>query len=197
MTEGTIYKLIIDPMLSGLRSATVDMIPGQLCIIDIACGTGALAFELSENAKHVTGIDVSESMIGTANRAKNKLGIRNTEFMVADATNLGQFNTSEFDLATISLAIHQFDTQVGIQILKELKRISKEVLIVDYTYPLPNKVYGNLIYMIERLAGKNHFSHFKSYQQFGGIDSYLNQLKLVSLKESRKGKAIFSLILCK
>ena len=61
-------------MLSGLRTATAGMIPDQLHIIDIACGTGALAFELSKNTAHVTGIDASESMIITANQAKNKLG---------------------------------------------------------------------------------------------------------------------------
>lgn len=196
MKEGTIYKFMIDPMLSGLRSATANMIPGQLRIIDIACGTGALAFELGKNASYVVGIDAAESMIETAKHTKNKLGIKNAEFLVADATDLSQFNTHEFDVATISLAIHQFDRHTGLQILTELKRISKKTLIVDYACPLPPNYYKPIIWFIERLAGGAHYKNFKAYQKFGGIHSYLNHLKLDSLKESSKGKSIFSLVLC-
>jgi len=197
MTEGTIYKFIIDPMLSGLRTATAGMIPDQLHIIDIACGTGALAFELSKNTAHVTAIDASESMIITANQAKNKLGVQNVTFRVANATDLSPFNTNEFDVATISLAIHQFDTQTGLQILEELKRIAREILIVDYASPLPANYYRHLTLFIEWLAGGDHFRNFKTYQEFGGIDTYLEQLELNAINKSIKGKGIFSLVLCK
>ena len=56
------------------------MIPENLKIIDVACGTGALAFELSKKAQHITGIDASESMVKTANNSKTKFGISNIDF---------------------------------------------------------------------------------------------------------------------
>jgi len=197
MKEGTIYKHIIDPMLSGLRSAAADLIPGQLRIIDIACGTGAMAFELSKNARYVVGIDAAESMIGTAKHTQNKLGIRNTEFIIADAADLNHFNTCEFDVATISLAIHQFDTATGLKILEEMKRIAKEVLIVDYASPLPPNNFKQFIWLIEWIAGGDHYRNFKIYQQFGGISAYLKKLNLQVLKTRSKGKSNFSLVLCK
>lgn len=197
MTEGTIYKLLFDPMLSSLHSATARTIPGQLQILDIACGTGALAFELSKSARYVVGIDTSESMVETAHRTKNKLGIQNTEFIVADATDLSQFSTNEFDVATISLALHQFDTTTGLKILQEMKRIAKEVLIVDYASPLPANAYKPFIWMIEWIAGGNHYKNFKIYQQFGGISAYLKKLNLQVLNTKCKGKSNFYLVLCK
>jgi ubiquinone/menaquinone biosynthesis C-methylase UbiE len=184
-------------MLSGLRGATASMIPDQLRIIDIACGTGALAFELSKNAAHVTAIDVSESMIATANQLKEKRGMQHVTFQVADATDLSSFSTNEFDVATISLAIHQFDTPTGLKILEELKRIARRILIVDYTSPLPANNYKSLTWFIEWMAGGDHFRNFKTYHEFGGIDTYLKQLQLQVIKKTYKGKSIFSLVLCK
>ena len=197
MTEGTFYKFIIDPLLSGLRKDTAKMIPENLQIIDVACGTGALAFELSKKAQHVTGIDASESMVKTANISKTKFGISNLTFKVANATELHQFKKNEFDIATISLAIHQFDTETGLLIINELNRISKKILIIDYACPLPNNLYRNLIFFIEKLAGREHFKNFKTYQEYGGIQAYLNQHKLASIITSEKGKSIFSMVLCK
>lgn len=197
MTEGTIYKFIIDPLLSGLRKAAAKMIPDNLHIIDVACGTGALAFELSRKAHHITAIDTSESMINTANNSKVKLGISNIDFKVADATKLYQFKENEFDIATISLAIHQFDTETGLLILNKLNRISKKILIIDYACPLPDNLYRNLTFFIERLAGREHFKNFKAYQKIGGVQAYLKQHKLASEMASVKGKSIFSLVLCK
>lgn len=196
MSEGIIYKYVIDPILSDLRIATSKLLSEQLNIIDIACGTGALAFELSKKAKSVTGIDNSIGMIKIAQQIQNKLEITNTHFICADAKDLSQFKTKQFDAATISLAIHQFDTQSGLLILKELKRISKEILVIDYNCPLPDNLYKQFTFIIERLAGREHFKHFKAYQKLGGINTYLRQLNLQTTKEKVKGKAIFSLVLC-
>lgn len=196
MTEGKIYKIIIDPLLTSLRATTSNLVPDNLKIIDIACGTGALAIELSKKSHHVLGVDISKSMIQTANKMKRKLNITNAEFMVLDATQFKEFKTKEFDLATISMAIHQFDTNTGIKILSELSRIAKEILIVDYACPIPNVIYNRFIYFIERLAGKEHFRNFKSYQHFGGIYPYLNQLKIKSLREFKEAKSIFYLVYC-
>ncbi len=184
-------------MLSGLRKATTSMIPDQLRIIDIACGTGALAFALCKKASHVTAIDASESMIRKAEQTKEKLGIQNVTFQVADAKDLSSFRSKEFDVAIISLALHQFDTDTGLKLLKDMKRIAKEILIIDYTSPLPANYYKQLIWFIEWIAGGDHFKNFKAYQKFGGIQTYLGQLSLHRTRETKKGKSIFSLLLCR
>lgn len=197
MTEGKIYKIVIDPLLSGLRDATAQLVPDNLNIVDAACGTGALVLELSMKSNHVIGIDVSESMVQTANKIKIEKSIDNVEFILADITQLNNFNTNHFDLATISMAIHQFDTNKGIQALIELKRVAKEILIIDYSCPLPSGYLKQFIYFIERIAGKEHFKNFKTYQKNGGIHMYLEKLKLTLIAHTSYGGSLFSLVHCK
>ena len=197
MIEKNIYKLTIDPLLSGMRRKASLMFMDNLNIIDIGCGTGAFALKLSEKANYVIGIDSSEEMIKVANQTKNKRSIKNAEFVLADASNLKHYESNKFDVASISLAIHQFDRETGLTILKEMKRIAKEVLIIDYACPLPKNIYKSATYFIERLAGKEHYMHFRTYQQYGGIDTYLNQLNLKISKENKANNSIFSMVLCK
>jgi 2-polyprenyl-3-methyl-5-hydroxy-6-metoxy-1,4-benzoquinol methylase len=68
----------------------------SLKILDVGCGTGRHAIELTRRGYNVTGIDLSESQI---NRAKEKAKVENLsiDFQVQDARNL-PFN-SEFDVA--------------------------------------------------------------------------------------------------
>ena len=68
----------------------------SLKILDVGCGTGRHAIELSKRGYHVTGIDLSESQL---KRAKEKAKENNLviDFQCHDARNL-PFN-SEFDVA--------------------------------------------------------------------------------------------------
>ena len=80
-----------------------------------------------------------------------------------------QIEDDEFDLATISLAIHQFSRTTALAILMELKRISSQILIIDYTSPLPGNLYKPLIQLTERIAGKEHTNNFRAFHKNGGI----------------------------
>jgi 2-polyprenyl-3-methyl-5-hydroxy-6-metoxy-1,4-benzoquinol methylase len=68
----------------------------SLKILDVGCGTGRHAIELTKRGYHVTGIDLSESQL---KRAKEKAKENNLviDFQCQDARNL-PFN-SEFDVA--------------------------------------------------------------------------------------------------
>ena len=66
--NGFIYRIFIDPLISGLRKSVADQVEPSHHVIDVACGTGALSFAMAEKAMHVTGIDLSEDMIITAQR---------------------------------------------------------------------------------------------------------------------------------
>jgi len=194
---GSIYKIFIDPILKPLRMEALQLVSENSKIIDIACGTGAFALEMSKKAHQVVGIDLSDSQIRTALKSQKKLKVSNVEFKIKDASDLSEFADKEFDLATISLALHQFPTQVALQIFKEIIRISKEIIIVDYAFPLSPGFYKTSTYAIERIAGKAHYQAFKSYMNNGGTKWYIDAFKLGIDQEISKRKKIFTIIKCK
>jgi ubiquinone/menaquinone biosynthesis C-methylase UbiE len=65
-------------------------------ILDIACGTGALAIELAKIGHQVHGIDISPQMIEKAQ--SKSLGLSNVTFQVMDMRNLAL--EGKFDLCT-------------------------------------------------------------------------------------------------
>ncbi|MCG8401311.1 MAG: class I SAM-dependent methyltransferase [Firmicutes bacterium] len=94
-------------------------------ILDVATGTGTVALALSNltnNTCHITGIDISESMLNSARDNVKQAGLsKNFVFQVASAEEL-PFESNSFDLVTSSLAIHH--TKV-MQVLKEMARVLK------------------------------------------------------------------------
>jgi len=68
----------------------------SLKIIDIGCGTGRHAIELTKRGYHVTGVDLSENQIKRAREKAHEAGVT-IDFQTQDARNL-PFDV-EFDLA--------------------------------------------------------------------------------------------------
>ena len=95
-------------------------------VLDVACGTGSLSIAISEQAAEGKGIDLSEEMIAIANDAANSKGITNVEFLNSDASDLSLYKNDSFDVAVTSMAIHQFDPDLAIRILKEMRRIARQ-----------------------------------------------------------------------
>ncbi|HQP11124.1 MAG TPA: class I SAM-dependent methyltransferase, partial [Candidatus Omnitrophota bacterium] len=65
-------------------------------ILDIGCGTGRHAIELTKRGYHVTGVDLSENQIKRAREKAQEAGVA-IDFQIHDARNL-PFD-GEFDLA--------------------------------------------------------------------------------------------------
>ena len=194
---GSVYKIFIDPILNSLRKKAVRLVDKDSKVIDIACGTGAFALEMSTKAQHILGIDLSESQIRTAVKSQNKLKIDNVNFELRDATDLSMYKDEEFDLATISLALHQFPMSIAKSVFSEMIRISKELIIVDYAFPMPSRFLKTGIYLIERMAGKDHFNGFRSYMEKGGTKAFIEDEKLEITDEISGGKDIFTIIKCR
>ena len=119
--------------------------------------------------------------------------IRNVEFISMDANDLSRFNDKQYDYATISMAIHQFGLEEGMQILKELSRISKEIIIIDYAFPLPGGFPGLAARVIERIAGVEHNRNFKAYMKFGGLPAILKELGHENEYSITRGGSVFDI----
>lgn len=57
-------------------------------IADAGCGTGVLTTMLAEEAKFVTGIDLSSDMLAIASERARELGLKNTQFICQDIKDL-------------------------------------------------------------------------------------------------------------
>ena len=195
--SGIFYGTLVDPLLKGLRKRVLHEIKQGEKVIDIACGTGAQCFTLASKAGQVTGVDLSESMIRFARNKKAKSLFSNLEFTVCDATNLVPFVAIEFDVAILSLALHQFPPDLYKPILSEMKRVAQRIIIVDYAVPLPKNYAGFGSRIAEFMAGVEHNRNFKSYYKRGGINQILPDNGLTIQKTVLIGKGAFQIATCR
>jgi len=189
--KGFFYRIFIDPLLAGPREELLKLINKTDRIVDIACGTGTLAISMAKIAGKVTAIDLDEGLIKYALNRQKKEDLQNLHFEILDASDLSGFCEKEFDIAVTSMAIHQFEPLLAIKILSEMKRIASKVLIVDYNYPLPDTISGEIAYRIEHLAGGDHFRNFKFYNAIGGLKYFMDKAGLTLSSEATRGSGIF------
>ena len=194
--SGGFYSTFVDPVLMKMRKRIADKVEPGKNIIDVACGTGAQVFELASKSEFVVGVDLSDSMINKAFQLKNKNKVENVDFKICNATDLSDFNKSQFDYATMSLALHQFPPELHSFIIDEMKRISQKIIIVDYAVPLPKNIVGYGSKWAEFMAGIEHNRNFKKFYAAGGLNSILpkNNLKITHSEHFAKGA--FQLVIC-
>ena len=193
--NGFIYRIFIDPLISGLRKSVAEHVDPSHRVIDVACGTGALSLAMAEKAMHVTGIDLSEDMIITARRTAQRRGATNVSFELHDASDLSGYKDGEFDLAVTSMAIHQFEAELAIEILAEMKRISGRVIIADYNLNMPAGLSKRIAWGMERMAGGDHYRNFRIYMQNGGAPWFVRQAGMKIVGETVKG-GVFVVLKC-
>ncbi len=194
--SGTFYGVFVDPVLKKLRKRVVCHIePGQT-VLDVACGTGAQVFESAGKAKKAVGFDYSESMIHRAQKSSQKKELPNVEFRIHDATEEWPFSDNQFDVAILSLALHQFSPKSYFVILNEIKRVAARQILIDYAVPLPQNIIGIGSKIAEFIAGREHNRNFKHYSRLGGLREILPKHRLYIEKEEYFAKNAFCLMVC-
>lgn len=192
-----IYSTVIDPMLNTSHARAASLVGEGKNVLDVACGTGALSFMIAGKAVNmVTGIDIDPGMIRISQKRKLKRGVANARFIEMDATDLSMFSEKEFDVALISLALHQFSPDAGLKVLQEMKKVSRSMVIVDYAYPIKAGFYRWFTWIIEWLAGGEHFRNFKRYHKNGGMDTLFDQSRLHVKERFLHGKGTLMVSLC-
>lgn len=182
--DGKLYARVIDPFLKEIRDLISANIESGSTVVDIGCGTGALVFDLAEKCASVTGVELSLKMVEHAKQRRTLTGKTNIFFEHGNASHLPQFRDSQFDYATISMALHEMPRDVRVQVLREAKRIAKTIIIADYAVPLPWNFAGIQMRMAEFFAGPEHFKGFRDVQRTNGIDLLLRECQLSMSHES-------------
>src|SRR5215471_18422739 len=79
-----IRKSYFDDRVTSM--AIEKLLPRNLILADVGCGTGSLTVELARFAEKVIGVDLSEEMLRRARMVAKERQLRNVEFRSVDAT---------------------------------------------------------------------------------------------------------------
>jgi SAM-dependent methyltransferase len=194
--KGFLYRIFIDPMLSGIRIGVTGNISRDNRIIDIACGTGTLAIAMAKTGKSVTGFDFDKELISYASRRITGKNINNVQFRIQDASDMSAYHDKEFDVAVTTMAVHQFEPDLAIKIIGEMKRVASKVIIADYNHPMPYSLFRSLAFGIEKSAGGDHYCNFRNYIASGGIKYFTDAAGLTIRSSETRGNGVFVVVVC-
>lgn len=136
----------------NLAANPVCYVGGPCSVLDIGCGTGALASVLAEKGHDVTGLDGSVRMIEVARRLNQHLRIR---FIVGNALEPVE---GRFDVVVASYVLHGLPQTARLELYETMKRLAiKRVIIMDY-----NQRRGILTSLIEWLERGDYFNFIRT-----------------------------------
>lgn len=169
-------------------------------ILDIATGTGDLAFELIKlNPDKITGIDISEKMLAVAGeKAKRKKINQIIEFQYGDSEKL-QFENDCFDLVSIAFGMRNFENMD--KALTEIIRVIKKggmLAILEFSKPV-SFPFKQLYYIYFKawlpLTGRIVSKHRRAYaylpESVSGFPDgkafmdYLGKAGFINIKQKR------------
>lgn len=170
-SDGAVYAATVDRLLTGLRSYLATHLPPGERVLDACCGTGALARRLAREGRTVVGVDLSPRHIAFARDRAAADGVTEeaVRFEVGDVAALDTPAEGPWDVAVITLALHEMPTAARTDVLENLLRIARRVVAVDFVAPMPWSVAGARNRLAEVAAGIDHVRAFRDYQRRGGL----------------------------
>jgi demethylmenaquinone methyltransferase/2-methoxy-6-polyprenyl-1,4-benzoquinol methylase len=157
--SGGLHRLWKDAMVSRLSPPKVGR--RRYEVLDMAGGTGDIAFrivEKSERHAHVTVSDINASMLGVGRERAEKRGLSaNLDFVEANAEEL-PFESNRFDAYTIAFGIRNVP-RID-KALKEAHRVLKpggRILVLEFSaveMPVLDKIYDAFSFHLIPLMGR-------------------------------------------
>ena len=192
--DGWPYHLCVDPVLRRMRQLVRTQVESGSTLIDIGCGTGELLFSLADLCSELVGVEASERMWSYANRRALNKGITKVRLIYGDGARLSDFPAGSFDYATACLVLHEIEESHRIPVLREMQRVARRIILVDYRMPPPTNIEATLSRLIERLAGRTHYGNYMSFAQAGGLPFLLKAVDLTIQKEISFQRECFCLL---
>lgn len=177
--DGQIYGRVIEPMLAGVHGVVVEALPDGGPVLDACCGTGGLARKIAATGRAVVGADLSPRNIEFARRAVTGSSTASSvSFETGDVAHL-PYEDGTFHTATVVLALHEMPDDCRVPVLRELTRVARHVLIVDFEVPMPTNTAGIRNRAMELAAGRGHFGAFRDYSRRGGLPRLLGEADVI------------------
>jgi SAM-dependent methyltransferase len=124
-----IRKSYFDDRVASM--AIEKLLPRNLTLADIGCGTGSLTLELARFAQKVIGIDLSKEMLRRAREAAKDKELRNVEYRLGDAVKL-PLESRSVDAGFCVMVLHFMpEPQRAVAELCRITRGAGSVIIVD------------------------------------------------------------------
>jgi SAM-dependent methyltransferase len=161
-------------------------------LIDIGCGTGELLFFLADMCAELVGIETSNRMWTYASKRARTLN--SVRILRGDGAQLEDFADGHFDYATACMVFHEMEESQRLPVLREMKRVARTLILVDYRVPPPNNIEASLCRLIERLAGQTHYDNYVSFSGTGGLPFLLKAVDLTIQKEISFQRECFHLV---
>jgi len=181
--SGCLYNTLFDPFSTKMRDLIRTLVPDNARVLDVGCGTGYQLLRMSDKIKSGVGIDLSDKMIAFAIKQQEKKGLDHLSFELADAVDLSRFGDDEFDLATMTMVLHEMNTKLRIPALNEMARVSKRLIITDYAVS-PGLFPSACMHLVERAAGgMSHYRLFLAYLKDGGVPGLFRKIDFHILRE--------------
>ena len=131
-------SLNIDKRWRSLVSANLQDVRNRedALILDVACGTGDLSFELQASAKaKVIGTDFCHPMLSEAKKKDESTG-SNIPFVEGDAMNLA-FADGSFDAVTIAFGLRNLSNfQNGLAELRRVLKLGGRLVVLEFSSPV-------------------------------------------------------------
>ena len=141
----------LDALMKALRPRREEV------ALDVATGTGFTALSLARSVGHVTGVDVTDEMLGQARALAAKEGAANVRFELGNAMML-EYPKASFDVVTTRRAAHHFrDVPKFLHEARRVLRPKGRLGIVDMSPPEGAEAFSN---KIERLRDRSHVEAF-------------------------------------
>jgi demethylmenaquinone methyltransferase/2-methoxy-6-polyprenyl-1,4-benzoquinol methylase len=111
-------------------------------VLDVGCGTGALALRAAKKGAKVKGIDINSRMLEIAERKAKELNLNeNTEFIEMGVAELGEEKDESYDVVMSGLCFSELSDDELEFTLKEIRRILRNggmLLVADEVVPESN-----------------------------------------------------------
>lgn len=170
----SVYDAFTASFLQGPRAEIVRSCRelGAGRILDVGCGTGILARMLREQGATIVGLDASAAMLNERREGPgNQRGAAapSSLLVLGDAERL-PFRPRSFDILIYALILHETASDAE-KLLRAGFSLAPRVLALEWRLPERNLDYCLRFWvpLIERLAGKEHYRHYRAYMRSGGI----------------------------
>ncbi|HUK91133.1 MAG TPA: class I SAM-dependent methyltransferase, partial [Blastocatellia bacterium] len=127
---------------------------GNETTLDIACGTGDIAFSIAARlpAGKVIGLDITQGMLEIAEHRRRQRGVENLSFIRGDIMRL-PFADSEFDYVTGGYALRNVpDLRGGLQEIRRVLKPGGSLFSLDFGHP-PSRAYRWLYFEYLQVVG--------------------------------------------
>lgn len=195
--DGKFYDRFIAPNQDRMFKQINEIIQDNSKVLDVGCGTGRLAFQLSEKCEMIVGLDLSSTNIAVADTNLKINPKTNISFVHGDIKKIKREYSDKFDYAVLTYVIHEMPENERIKVLTDIKSVSDKIIIGDYIVPSPKSLMGIINIFVEYFAGKEHYKNFKTYVKNGGIKYLIKKSDLAIVDEINNKPSTAQLVVAK